>query len=383
MRSLLQTCPCRHRGGGGSSSSRDSGVSAEASEPAASASAAERAAAAGQSHKQRGNEHFKRKEYARAAAAYGDAIRSCPTEATCWLNRSIAYRQLEEWDQAASDAAKALELQPGSEKASYGRALALQKLGKVTEALQACEAGLVAHPEHSALLELQTALRAKAKQAAAGPKKYDTDYSKWADLEDSDDDQPHRGNQDDEYRPGPNDEAWKGDNPTQEERLAMVEDMLEACAELMNKEGCPEEPEPPKAVALPSDYMGSVGVLTLDQLAKYSCSNDRMLVSVYGDIYDVSSRPDIYGYGPKSFQAGKDITWSVIIGKETPKQCNRFYDIFKLDEDHRTRYLQIVCQRLLTLKEMCGDPVGRLENYVRERSLPPPPKDEIEECKQQ
>ena len=69
-----------------------------------------------------------------------------------------------------------------------------------------------------------------------------------------------------------------------------------------------------------------VGTIDLQQLAKYSCSNDRMLLSCYGDIFDVSSRPDLYGWGPKSWQAGKDITWSVVTGKEKPDQCNRFWE---------------------------------------------------------
>ena len=72
--------------------------------------------------------------------------------------------------------------------------------------------------------------------------------------------------------------------------------------------------------------MKVVGTIDLQQLAKYSCSNDRMLLSCYGDIFDVSSRPDLYGWGPKSWQAGKDITWSVVTGKEKPDQCNRFWE---------------------------------------------------------
>ena len=141
--------------------------------------------------------------------------------------------------------------------------------------------------------------------------------------------------------------------------------------------------EIPKASKLPKDHMQKVGTIDLQQLAKYSCSNDRMLVSCHGDIFDVSSRPDIYGWGPKSWQAGKDITWSVVTGNEKPDQCNRFYDVFKLDPEHISRYLTLICQRLVTLQDEFGKPVGRLDKFLNERYLPAAPQAEIEECKQQ
>eukprot|EP00438_Fugacium_kawagutii_P034456 Skav206308 [mRNA] locus=scaffold4747:95685:96110:+ [translate_table: standard] len=131
------------------------------------------------------------------------------------------------------------------------------------------------------------------------------------------------------------------------------------------------------------DHMRVVGTIDLQQLSKYSCSNDRMLVSCYGDIFDVSSRPDLYGWGPKSWQAGKDITWSVVTGNEKPDQCNRFYDVFKLDPDHISRYLTLICNRLVTLQDEFGKPVGRLDKFLNERHFPAAPQHEIEECKQQ
>ena len=118
--------------------------------------------------------------------------------------------------------------------------------------------------------------------------------------------------------------------------------------------------EIPKASKLPKDHMQKVGTIDLQQLAKYSCSNDRMLVSCHGDIFDVSSRPDIYGWGPKSWQSGKDITWSVVTGNEKPDQCNRFYDVFKLDPEHISRYLTLICQRLVTLQDEFGKARGPL-----------------------
>ena len=160
----------------------------------------------------------------------------------------------------------------------------------------------------------------------------------------------------------------------------MIKESVAGAAELGSEEITKETP---KASKLPKDHMQKVGTIDLQQLAKYSCSNDRMLVSCHGDIFDVSSRPDIYGWGPKSWQAGKDITWSVVTGNEKPDQCNRFYDVFKLDPEHISRYLTLICQRLVTLQDEFGKPVGRLDKFLNERYLPAAPQAEIEECKQQ
>jgi len=164
----------------------------------------------------------------------------------------------------------------------------------------------------------------------------------------------------------------------------MTEDMLEVCRNAAEAAGAYfPAPASQRTPRLPLDHQKSVGVLTVEQLGKYSCSNERMLVSIYGDIYDVSSRPDLYGYGPKSAHSGRDITWGVVTGEETVENCNRFYDIFKLDQDHLGRYLQIVCHRMVAFESEFGEPVGRLEPFVNEWDLPPAPKEEIEECKQQ
>merc|ERR1712217_682978 len=153
------------------------------------------------------------------------------------------------------------------------------------------------------------------------------------------------------------------------DRLNLIDNMLEVSRDTL---GEIEIDHPPPNVKLPRDHKQNVGILGVEQLAKYSCSNERMLTSVHGDIYDVSSRPDLYGYGAKSFHAGKDITWGFIIGKITPKTCNLFYDIFKLDEDHLARFLQIICNRIVHLETEFGEPVGRLDKFVRESDLPPP-----------
>ncbi|OLQ14499.1 hypothetical protein AK812_SmicGene1330 [Symbiodinium microadriaticum] len=219
------------------------------------------------------------------------------------------------------------------------------------------------------------------------PKRYNNDYSRFANIEDSDEEeepQPTGDNTAEELAPPEPPEMGKM-NPTQDQRRRIKDDIMELCRKRAteNMKQVPEPlvgAEPPNATAckLPPDHKQPVGTLTLEQLAKYSCSNDRMLLSCHGDIFDVSSRPDIYGYGPKSWQAGKDITWSVVTGKEQPNQCNRFYDVFKLDSDHCGRYLQMICSRLLSLQDDFGEPVGRLDQFVNERLLPAAPTNEVE-----
>jgi len=221
-----------------------------------------------------------------------------------------------------------------------------------------------------------------------GSTKYSVDYSRFANLADSDDEnaEDSKAVQHGAEAPDLLKSKWKGTNPSEQERMIIVDDMMEMCRrsyEEMKQQFAQNAEKPTCNAKLPTDYKKPVETLSLAQLAKYKCSNERMLVSHYGDIFDVSSRPDRYGYGPQAFQSGKDITWCVITGKQTVENCNRFYDIFKLDQEHLGRYLQIICQRLVSMEDEFGEPVGRLKNFVNERDLPPAPTEEIPECNQQ
>eukprot|EP00931_Biecheleriopsis_adriatica_P003898 TRINITY_DN105648_c0_g1_i1.p1 TRINITY_DN105648_c0_g1~~TRINITY_DN105648_c0_g1_i1.p1 ORF type:complete len:285 (+),score=71.11 TRINITY_DN105648_c0_g1_i1:71-856(+) len=224
------------------------------------------------------------------------------------------------------------------------------------------------------------------------PKRYTTDYSRFANIEDSDEEEEKKKEKERVEAMAELEEdrkaaaGWSGNNPSEAQRCEVVDQMMELCRKTFKEHRAQlgvDDKEEPKAGKLPKDYKKPVGIINVKELAKYSCSNDRILLSCYGDIYDVSSRPDQYGYGPKSWMAGKDITWTVITGKETAENCNRFYDLFKLDQDHLARYMQILCGRLVTLQEEFGEPVGRLDRFHNERDLPPAPTDEVEECKQQ
>ncbi|CAK0860112.1 unnamed protein product [Prorocentrum cordatum] len=188
--------------------------------------------------------------------------------------------------------------------------------------------------------------------------------------------------------PGPGAGAAAPPGISGEQRLQVVEEMLELCrkahaeARSAAPDGSREAPRAP-AAKLPATYRQPVGVIGTADLARFGCSSDRMLVSCYGDIFDVSGRPDLYGSGKLSWHAGKDITWVVVTGDETPGNCNRFYDIFKLDQDRLARFMQIICWKLVSLEDEFGEPVGRLEPFMKEDELPPPPEGPAQECRQQ
>merc|ERR1719203_477413 len=71
---------------------------------------------------ERGNAHFKNKQWEEALAAYAEALTLEPKDAGLWLNRSITNRQLKNWQDAELDAHCAVEIQPANVKAHYSRA---------------------------------------------------------------------------------------------------------------------------------------------------------------------------------------------------------------------------------------------------------------------
>merc|ERR1712048_27912 len=124
--------------------------------------------------------------------------------------------------------------------------------------------------------------------------------------------------------------------------------------------------------------------MSIESLAKFSNTNSRMLVSVYGDIFDVSNRPDQYGVEAKSTKnvfPGKDATWALITGHEDVAHCNKFYDIFKLDKDKLERFLRVVCHWMVSYRDDHGQPVGRLDRWEgeSEREMEVPPAEDVKD----
>lgn len=143
----------------------------------------------------------------------------------------------------------------------------------------------------------------------------------------------------------------------------------------------------PANVKLPTRYQEEFhDMVPLDHLAKFDCNNPqgRYLLSVYGYIFDVSSRPDKYGpEGPYCELTGKDITWGLFTGNDGVEYTDRFYDIFKLGQKNKRRLergLMGLCNWLAWYETEYGMPVGMLREYILEESLPEPPLDEFQDC---
>jgi len=142
----------------------------------------------------------------------------------------------------------------------------------------------------------------------------------------------------------------------------------------------------PVDVALPPGFEQAVGLITLEALAAFGCMNPdrRYLLSVYGNVFDVSSRPDKYGPdGPYSGLTGKDITWGLFMGNDGEDCCNRCYDLFKatsLGKENLERRLMGLCSWIAWYETEYGTPVGTLDEYFMESELPGPPLEELEDC---
>eukprot|EP00927_Polykrikos_kofoidii_P032595 TRINITY_DN27716_c0_g1_i1.p1 TRINITY_DN27716_c0_g1~~TRINITY_DN27716_c0_g1_i1.p1 ORF type:complete len:606 (+),score=115.75 TRINITY_DN27716_c0_g1_i1:126-1943(+) len=153
--------------------------------------------------------------------------------------------------------------------------------------------------------------------------------------------------------------------------------------QLSIKGGHQPMPRPdPSTVKLPEDHMKPVGVLTTEQLLRYDCFNPRMLMSVHGDIFDISDRPDKYDTeGPYWAMAGHDITWGLVCGNDGEAEFDKYYDVFKAPggEDAADRNMQGLMSWWAFYQREYGDPVGRLKPYEEEHLLPPVP-DMSENC---
>lgn len=355
--------------------------------------------------RERGNDSFKKQRYQEALDLYKEASSLQPRNPAAWLNRSIANRHLESWEEALKDADMVLELQPDHCKALYSRALALQALRRLPEALEACKAGLDADAGNKALLQLRSALDRQISEASEKAKAANDCPA--SQLPEADLKKIMAKAKSAAYE-------WKGHTPPKQEReglkQAMIEMFREKYAELadareeiaataisktskLQTEQYSKEqklglqltgghrPIPrPEHVDLPEKYKEAMGVMSVEQLRQYSWENPqrRYMISVYGNIFDVSDRPDKYGPdGPYTVLTGVDITWCFAAGVDSEEYTNRFYDLFKA-RDMGADKMGGVCSWLGWYWTEYGDPIGKLEPYTREEELPAPPMEELE-----
>lgn len=152
----------------------------------------------------------------------------------------------------------------------------------------------------------------------------------------------------------------------------------------------------PQGVNLPADFRkpwpggklkekrpeDRLATMTLKQLAEFGCDSDRKLCSVYGDIFDVSDRPDKYGSeGPYYWMAGVDITWGFVSGKDVPETVNKCYDLWKVaPETFRESKLRTIYAWVGFYEWEYGQPIAKLDQYAQENALKGPPMEESEDC---
>lgn len=131
----------------------------------------------------------------------------------------------------------------------------------------------------------------------------------------------------------------------------------------------------PKGIKPPPDFQKPVGRLSPAEMLKFGCENKRILISIHGDIFDISDRPDKYGAeGPYWYMAGHDLTWGLIIGDDAEAHLDKFYDLFKImPKEACDQHLQGVMSWWAFYEKEYGKPVGRNTGYDKEWGLPPPP----------
>lgn len=354
-----------------------------------------------------GNAAFKKRDFEQALEAYKKASELDPKDASLWLNRSIACRQMQRWKESLEDATRATALQPLLTKAVYGRAYALQQLGRLYDAKDICNVGLKDSPESKPLLQLQKAIEEQLNPkkpslaqvlAAAGPngggdcpvtKKAESsrvmeffkpDGSPWEGRNPGKAEREHiRGSLVDDFR-----KKYAAHRQTQKEggSVLSLEQYDEAQKAGLYIEGGHQPVDRPEGVVLPKNYRQPLGILTPEELETYNHLNKdgRHLCSVWGKLYDCSDRPDKYGAdGIYENLSGRDITWGLFNGIDHPELTNQFYDLFKAPKEHMTK-LAGVCSWLAFYEQEYGEPVGTLRPFVDEWDLPPGPVDLGDPC---
>ena len=96
--------------------------------------------------KELGNEQFKAKNFEKAIEFYTAAVEENPTDQTIYGNRSASYHNLKKYNESLADAEKCIEIKPDWGKGFQRKAMALQGLRKLEEALEAYEEGLKLDP---------------------------------------------------------------------------------------------------------------------------------------------------------------------------------------------------------------------------------------------
>lgn len=282
---------------------------------------------------------------------------------------------------------KAIEIDPLDWRGYYGKVVALQGQGRYFKAFQACQRGCEALPEDTLLLELKETTREdyKAAKAVAAVQQSAAKAAPDCPISSLPAEMPVS-------RP------WSGRLMTREERKERKEMMLNIFREQWARIGKAKEtmgyadytaeqqsglqisgghrPLPrPKDLSLPKGFRDPIGIVTSEHLHRYyNCDCERLLISIHGEIFDVSDRPDKYAKdAPYYYFAGRDITWGLVTGNDCEQIVNMFFDLFKMDEEELNKKMQCICSWTGFYEVEYGKAVGRLAEFEAEHELPAPP----------
>eukprot|EP00929_Paragymnodinium_shiwhaense_P110836 TRINITY_DN7811_c0_g3_i1.p1 TRINITY_DN7811_c0_g3~~TRINITY_DN7811_c0_g3_i1.p1 ORF type:complete len:856 (-),score=216.21 TRINITY_DN7811_c0_g3_i1:228-2696(-) len=124
-----------------------------------------------------------------------------------------------------------------------------------------------------------------------------------------------------------------------------------------------------------TERLEALPVISPGELARYGCTNSKMLVSLYGFVFDVTSAPGKFGAEGKFREyTGKDMTWALITGQAA--DCDQYYDMFK-DAFHHFAFVTCLYTWAVKYEREFEAPVAYLATYLEEEQLPsPPPQDQ-------
>lgn len=100
-----------------------------------------------------------------AISVYEYLVDHVPTQVMFWVRLGLAALHLKEWEKAEHAYAKALDLDQSHPSRFYNLALALQGLGKYSEAVKALDKALELEPKNQKYFDLRFEMESKAKSA--------------------------------------------------------------------------------------------------------------------------------------------------------------------------------------------------------------------------
>ncbi|KAI9281471.1 hypothetical protein BY458DRAFT_498688 [Sporodiniella umbellata] len=103
--------------------------------------------------KKKGNEYFKKQDYRNAELHYTKAIELNPHASVFFVNRSMVYLKIKEYELAKVDAKRGLGIDPNNVKALWRLSTAYKHLGKLESSLSVLKAAIKLDPKNTSLIK--------------------------------------------------------------------------------------------------------------------------------------------------------------------------------------------------------------------------------------